>query len=226
MTHGLEVSRKVYAPDVGGWCRFVEFMTNHTSSPLTFELQVVGNLGSDGDEDFGPTSSGDSVVDSEDIWHTSVENDGGLSDPALGFLYPGGTVEIDEDDVDISFGDITVAPGATVAIVTFGFQDPTWGPLADIAAEMANLVSTAPDAYYQGMTATEIAQLLSVGGHAVFGDAGSVAPGAVVTVTVNSEIWTKTANSDGSFALLVSASTGDTVTVTTDLGRSETVTAQ
>jgi hypothetical protein len=226
MTHGLEVSRKVYAPDVGGWCRFVEFMTNHTASPLTFELQVRGNLGSDGYEIFGPTSSGDSVVDSEDIWHTSVENDGGNYDPALGFLYPAGTVEVDDDDVDISYGDITVAPGETIAIVTFGFQDPTWGPLADIAAEMANVVAAAPDAYYQGMTATEIAQLMNVGGYSVNGDAGSVASGAAVTITINSTVWTTTAASDGSFALLVSASAGDTVTITTDLGRSETLTAQ
>ena len=91
---------------------------------------------------------------------------------------------------------------------------------------MANVVAAAPDAYYEGMTATEIAQLANVGGYAVNGDAGSVAPGALVTIGINSMVWTTTAASDGSFAVLVSASAGDTVTITTDLGRSETLTAQ
>jgi hypothetical protein len=76
------------------------------------------------------------------------------------------------------------------------------------------------------MTATEIAQLANVGGYTVNGDAGSVASGAVVTITINSMVWTTPAASDGSFAVLVSASAGDTVTITTDLGRSETLTAQ
>jgi hypothetical protein len=226
LTHGLEVSRKVYAPDVGGWCRFVEFVTNHTAAPLTFELEVEGNLGSDGDEIFGPTSSGDAVVDSADIWHTSVEDDGGDSDPALGFLYPGGTVEVDEDDIDISYGEITLAAGQTLAVVTFGFQDPTWGPLADIGAEMAHVVAAAPDVYYEGMTAAEIAQLINVGAYGLSGDAGAVAPNAVVTIIIDALLWTTTADSDGSFSALVDASPGDTVTVTTDLGRSETLTAQ
>jgi len=226
LTHGLSVTRKVQPGATGGWCRFVEFMTNHTASPLTFELQVQGNLGSDGEEIWGPTSSGDSAVDSEDIWHTSVENDGGYSDPALGFLYPEGTVEVDEDDVDISYGDITVSAGETVAVVTFGFQDPTWGPLADIAAEMATVVAAAPDAYYEGMTAAEIAQLINVGGYKVTGDAGSVAPGALVTITINSTVWATTASTDGSFAESVDAGPGDTVTISTDLGRSETTTVQ
>ncbi|MEO0322694.1 MAG: collagen-like protein, partial [Myxococcota bacterium] len=94
---GLRVARKVYVPAAGRYARFLEVLTNTTASDLSVQVEVSGDLGSDGDEVYGPASGGQVTLRDNADWHTSVE-DGGGGDPALGFLYPGGVATLDEDD--------------------------------------------------------------------------------------------------------------------------------
>ena len=127
-----------------------------------------------------------------------------------------------------AFSSTKATAGTTVAIVHFGFQDPSRGPLEDIAMEIQTLEDMAPDAYYAGLTATEIGQLLFIGDYAVTGGAGAVAPNAAVTITNTTAGGTATVNahSDGSFgAPFPGVTPGDMVQITTDLGRDETITA-
>ncbi|MFT5358588.1 MAG: hypothetical protein ACI9KE_005827, partial [Polyangiales bacterium] len=215
---GLTVSRKVYIPETGRFARFLEVLTNTTADAITVDVLIDGNLGSDSEEVFGPSNAS---------WHTSVENGGG-DDPALGFLYPGATVVLDGDDVDYTFASVTIAPGATVSIVHFGFQDFADYDMDSIAAEMDLVLTTFPDEYFAGLTAAEIASVLGYFNNAtVSGPAGTVAPFAEVTLT-NEElaaVVTTTAASDGSFSAALAAASGDTIRITTDLGRDETIMA-
>jgi len=227
-TFALIVTRKIHVGATGGWCRFVEFVTNPTDTTSTHQIVVGGNLGSDGYEDYGPSSSGDNIPDASDSWHTSVEDDGSYEDPALGFLYPTAVLSIDDDDLEFTYPATSILPGETIAIASFGFQDPTWGPLENIAAEISALESTVPNEYFAGLTETEIGQLVNLGGYAVTGAAGAVAPNAIVTIrnTNTDASLTRTARVDGSFKTLMNITAGDILEITTNLGRSETITAE
>lgn len=224
-TFALVVTRKVHIGATGGWCRFVDFMTNVSDTDSTHTATISGNLGSDGYEVYGPTSSGDNVVDAFDNWHTSLEVYSSGSDPALGFSYRNAATTAVDDDLEFIYPAMTILPGTTVAIATFGFQDPTWGPMENIADTLNQLQVNAPNEYFVGLTAEEISQLVNVDGFVVSGTAGSVAPGALVTLTNSNtgvSLVTK-AKIDGSYAVIYKATSGDTIEVTTNYGRSDSL---
>jgi len=99
----------------------------------------------------------------------------------------------------------------------------------DLAQLMASLEQTHPSIYFTGMTANEIADsnfLFLDNPNNVVGGAGSVAPGAFVTVshTVTGLMASVAAAMDGSFKLSFPTDSGDELELTTDLGRQDTLT--
>src|SRR5262249_26116763 len=56
---GASVTRKIYVPADQGFARFLEIVTNPGTTPLTVNVPLLTNLGSDGFESFVRTSSGD-----------------------------------------------------------------------------------------------------------------------------------------------------------------------
>ena len=86
---GLDVTRKVYVSPDMAWVRWTEVLANPTGADITVQVQIEGNLGSDESTELAhATSSGDDAVGPGDEWLTSHWD---LSDPALGFLFPGAT---------------------------------------------------------------------------------------------------------------------------------------
>ncbi|MEX2196967.1 MAG: thrombospondin type 3 repeat-containing protein [Thermoleophilaceae bacterium] len=156
---GLQVSRKVYSPAAGpGFIRWLDVLHNPGSAPISTAMRFTGNLGTDAAPDppataVFATSSGDAVAGPADSWAAS--DDGGGGDPQIVHVWddagPGAADRADvvtladgDEDVEMRYGGVTIAPGATAAFM-----------------HLAALRSTRADA-------TAAAQMLSVGGGMVF----------------------------------------------------------
>ena len=221
---GLSVSRRIFVPEEGRFARFLETLTNTTASAITLDVAIEGNLGSDDSEIFGPAFNGSVDLAGNLNWHTS--QDAFNSDPALGFFYPGAVAVLSGDNFEYTYSDVTIPAGQTVTIVHFAFQDVTSLDIDGVAEEIDLLFTTAPDLYFEGLTETEIDQVLGFFNNAgISGPAGTVAPGAEVTATntTTNVSATGTANDDGSFAITINAESGEAIQITTDLGRDETL---
>ena len=130
---GLSVYRKVYFPEDRNWVRYLEILYNPTGSPITVDVIISSNLGSDNYARVVMTSSGDTIADKNDYWAVSdgEYNDHVKSDPSLAFNWdgPGGTKRVDflKDKDNNGYGEytyswenVTVNPGQTVVLMHFG----------------------------------------------------------------------------------------------------------
>ncbi len=128
---GLTVSRKVYFPEDRNWVRYLEILKNPTGSPITVEVRVYSNLGSDGSTRVVTTSSGDTIANKNDYWTVSDDGLGTTKyDPSLAFVFDGpkGAKRVDDlyelsdhnDNISYKWKNVTVNPGQTVVLMHFG----------------------------------------------------------------------------------------------------------
>lgn len=146
---GLDVQRRVYVPAADEFARWYDTFTNTTGAPITFFANKANNLGSDGDTTIDTSSDGDAVVEVTDLWSTSFEAfDGGGSsfDPRLGHVYQGEGAPTTLAAIDFTDGEntpswsyqLTVDPGATVAVVQYATGQPN---LPDARSQSATLAA-------------------------------------------------------------------------------------
>lgn len=130
-TPGVDLSRNIYVPSTEGWARFVDSATNNGPFPVTYTFSVYSDYGSDISTNVVATSSGDTVLSTEDRWlHT---NGGSQSSPEIGFVFGNSTTTDGPSSATVSGDDatvqhtVTIQPGETVSIMYFGVQntDPT-----------------------------------------------------------------------------------------------------
>jgi len=146
---GLTVQRRVYVADPAGthpadansFVRYYDTLHNPTAGAITVQIRYgsaapgYNNLGSDSSTSCHGTSSGDTIMDTTDLWVTTDDTDGS-GDPSLGFLMNGnGASEVidyvalnpytsgSSDELMWAFDDVTVPAGGTVAFLTFMIQD-------------------------------------------------------------------------------------------------------
>ncbi|KYC46560.1 MAG: hypothetical protein APG11_01811 [Candidatus Methanofastidiosum methylothiophilum] len=90
---GLNVQRKIFVPSTENWARYLEIIHNPTGSPITANVSVYGNLGSDYNTYILRTSDGDSDLEATDFWAVTDdfgdENGGVGSDPSLAHVWDG-----------------------------------------------------------------------------------------------------------------------------------------
>jgi len=143
---GLNVKRKVFVPATENWARYLEIIHNPTGSPITANVRIYGDLGSDSgtyliktsSADYSPPlliTSGGLVLDPNNFWAATDdagdENGGAGSDPSLAHVWDGpkGKDHIDYlrfygfDDLEYFWNNVTVAPGQTVVIMHFAVQE-------------------------------------------------------------------------------------------------------
>ncbi len=191
--HGLQVQRKLYvrpSAQTGGLpgVRILDLLTNNGATAVTTSVQVgdladnyAAGLGSDENTAVRASSSGDLTAAAGDTWFVTSDHTGitGNSDPALAFVVDGpgaltpastiqvggGSVATPEDNL-IWRHQVTIAPGETVALMSFVVQadaatSATQAVEADaLAASRARAYLAAPaDQLYTGMSAAEIAAL-------------------------------------------------------------------
>ena len=131
---GLDVSRKFYVPtaaqgDTLGFIRIQDILTNPTGAPITVNVGVRSDIGSQTTVGTYETSSGDADLTTADFWAlTTNEPSGGM--PALTHVFDGigGTEHVDsisivEDFLYWEWRDITVPPGETKILMYFAAQD-------------------------------------------------------------------------------------------------------
>jgi len=184
---GLNVSREIFVPATGGnFVRFLNVFTNPTLNPITVDITIGGNLGSNGLTIVTGSSDGDNLAEPTDTWFTTDDSNNGAGDPSLGHVLQGlgasetldsithsflgtpfnyfyGTLTFPADGVyrvdsffDI-FTNVTIDPGETVSIMLFGIQDSN---NANAIAEATSL-ATLPSVALAGLTQAERSQIIN-----------------------------------------------------------------
>lgn len=139
---GVEVSRKVYAnldadyTNKQFFARWLEILTNNTANPITVNVVIGGNLGSDSTTNVIASQDGDLLPEADDNWIVTGDNTASATtfgDPLVGHIFDGnGGVE----DMDNLVGLVTTAPTA------LNFRTAGWTTTAYTVSAMTRGLST------------------------------------------------------------------------------------
>jgi hypothetical protein len=157
VVHNLQLARKIYSPDAGGFVRYLEEIQNPGSSPVVVSLTISGNLGSD-------NNTRVVVLPSQTNFTYAVTDQSGICcDPLLAHVFSGAsstlavpTVQFipTNDNVFYRWDNITVPAGQTVILMHFGVQRPP-SDLTGTKAQAASLVNLTDPNELTGMSAAE-----------------------------------------------------------------------
>ena len=144
-TGGIQLSRKIYVPVDQSYARFLEIVTNTSASTVNFTVPIYTNLGSDRNERFNLTSSGDTAVSTADNWLITDDSFAGTSggDPVVTHVVAGDGARVrpasfsgGNGSGEVSYRyNLTLAPGETQIIMHFASQ----------AASQATALARAPE---------------------------------------------------------------------------------
>lgn len=159
----VSISRKIFVPDDDGYARFLEIVTNTSGAPLTFQVPIYTNLGSDGTTgELVTTSSGDNIFTTADQWILTDDSDGS-NDPTMLHIIagPGGagptTVNATGSGSVAYTYSVTLQPGETKIVMHFAAQSAN---RATALAKAESLVALERGAL-SGMTAEELRQVVN-----------------------------------------------------------------
>ncbi len=155
----LVVQRKLFVSPEEVYGRWLEILTNTTDQPVSAEIAVFGNLGSDDHTYIVATSDGDTELETSDSYVITGDNDG--SDPFVGHVWnSNGTVDgIDEvfqrsEDYRYAWTDITIPANSTVTYIHFAIQTTD----SELAKETADALLSFPPNAREAMSSEEISQ--------------------------------------------------------------------
>jgi Ca2+-binding RTX toxin-like protein len=160
--NGVEVRRKIYVPEDQSWARFLEIVTNTSSSTVDYTVNLSTNLGSNGETVLVNTSNGDTVFNTDDNWLVTDDFDGS-GDPTMlhviagedGSLRPN-TASLSFDDVNFAYN-LTLDPGQTLIVMHFAAQNPDQATALAKAPELTDLELDA----LAGMSEEELQQVVN-----------------------------------------------------------------
>lgn len=162
---GLDVTRKGYVPETGGYARLAEYFTNTTDATITRTITLSTNLGSDSGTRILKTSSGDLQSSTADNWIITDDGTDGGGDPAVlhffsmdGALQQPASVSLAGDILTYTF-EVTLRAGQTKSLVHYIAQNQALKPLTDLAA---NLSKSQAGYLTNGATDTEVAEAVNV----------------------------------------------------------------
>ena len=169
----LHVFRKVFVPDNEQFARWLNYFTNFSGAPVTFNVITANNLGSDADTVIVSSSTGSNAspfTDTSATWVTTFQNWGSpaanrSSDPRLGHVMQGVGAPVPVSLVNFVNGQdkpfwaytLTLQPGETKIIMTFVAVQPTKAAAAAKAAMLAG----APPIALQCMSPTDAAEVVN-----------------------------------------------------------------
>lgn len=232
LSSGVTLTRKMYVPENKDYVRFLDTFTNPTTSERTLNYRVTGDLGSDLTTTLFARGGDASIVKPTDRFagtFDTVEFDASVgyvwqdnSGIALSTLSMVGASA--PDLFEWNWNALNLAPGGVKSILYFSALSSLRDP-----GEFANtLRALADDPDMSNMTASEILTVVNFAPNRgnIYGSQGSVVAGSTVTVTnltqnVSAQVPAK---SDWSFFVPLQASPGDTVTIVSSDGLSETLT--
>ncbi len=146
----LTVERDIYVPDDARFARYMEILRNDTDAPISTNVRIYGQFGSDGATNLIGESSGDGVFGPEDDWFSTDDNSDGGGDPSMAHILSGFRARIEptnaqqfsSDDWEYDF-DVTVEPGETVIIMHFATQNPNRAAALENAQAIVDLPAVA-----------------------------------------------------------------------------------
>lgn len=160
---GLEVSRRIFVPTNANFARYLQILHNPTGSPITVDVEIYSNLGSDGGTVLRATSSEDMIATTDDDWIVTSDDDpDGDGDPVMTSVWRGAGETRGIDDFSYSTGsyswywiDVEVPAGGTVILVHVGAMALS----VDDAIDIAESIHSGAECglMIQGMSAAEIA---------------------------------------------------------------------
>jgi len=155
--HNLQVSRKIFSPDAGGFARYLEVLQNPGTTPVVVSLTISGNLGSD-------NNTRVVVAPSQTNFTYAVTDQNGICcDPLLAHVFGGTsstlavpTVQFitTNDNVFYRWDNISIPAGQTVILMHFAVQRPP-SDLTGTKAQAAGLVNLTDPNAVSGMSAAE-----------------------------------------------------------------------
>ena len=215
---GLNVSRKIYVPEMGGdYVRYLDTITNPGATDATVTVSIEGNLGSNATTNVYATSSGDMALGASDAWFGTDDATDGGGTPSLAHVAMGaGGSEVrlasaptltgsfsTLDELAWSFN-VTIPAGETVSFLTFGVQAST---RADAIAEARRLATLPSDAVV-GLDA-HLCDIVNFRANVQFDAPAVVDEGSDIPITVNvagcetaTPTWTWDTDDDGTFGEL------------------------
>ncbi|MCA1995102.1 MAG: hypothetical protein LDL41_24095, partial [Coleofasciculus sp. S288] len=158
---GIELTRKIYVPEDQSWARFLEIVTNTSSSTVNYTVDLYTNLGSDDSTVLVETSSGDTVFDTEDNWLVTDDFDGG-GDPTMLHVIAGedgirpNAASLSFDNLNYQYN-LTLAPGETQIVMHFAAQNPDQATALAKAPQLDDLELDA----LEGMSEEELQQVVN-----------------------------------------------------------------
>ncbi|NOZ83062.1 MAG: DUF11 domain-containing protein, partial [Euryarchaeota archaeon] len=162
---GLQVQRKVFVPATEHWARYLEILHNPTSAPISAQVRISGDLGSDSSTVVVNSSDGDSFAETGDRWFVTDDSCDGCGDPSLAHVFDGERAVVSASQVYAVNGDdnpsytwnVVVPAGGTVIIMHFAVQH-TSNANAVAAAEAINVLQKE---IISGMSAEELSSVLN-----------------------------------------------------------------
>lgn len=138
----FQVTRKVYIPETGDWARYYDLIINNSRRVQTAEVEIYGNLGSDGGTKLMGTSDNDSTIETTDTWFATDDYADGSGDPSLahvfrrvkGRLRPE-QVTLERDNISIRF-ELRLPPRGKKALVIYAVQTNTSAKAQQIAEDL------------------------------------------------------------------------------------------
>lgn len=151
---GLTVWRIVYVPESSGnWARYLEVLENTGSTDISTTVRITGNFGSDGSTVVPGTSSGDTVVSTDDIWFATDDSSDGGGDPSLAHVvggestpFPPSVLSLSSDSLTYEWN-VTVPAGGRVAILHYAIQTGN----REASMEEARRLVMGPDDAFVGL---------------------------------------------------------------------------
>ena len=159
---GVEVLRKIYVPDDQGFARYLEVVTNNSATVQNYSVAISSNLGIGQVAMLVADSSGDDVLDNNDLWSITDDADGTGAPAILHFV--GAAQGIRADNFSVTTGssidfryDLLLDPGETQIVMHFVAQSASRADALFKATELTKLGLDATE----GMSAEEIQQIVN-----------------------------------------------------------------
>ncbi|HEY2359977.1 MAG TPA: carboxypeptidase regulatory-like domain-containing protein, partial [Candidatus Angelobacter sp.] len=155
--HNLQVARKIYSPDAGGFVRYLEEIQNSGTTPVVVSLTISGNLGSDNNTRIVVSPA------QTNFTYAVTDQNGICCDPLLAHVFGGAsstlpvpTVQFVQtnDNVFYRWDNISISAGQTVILMHFGVQRPP-SDLVGTKSQAAALVNLTDPNAISGMSAAE-----------------------------------------------------------------------
>jgi len=158
---GLLGSRSIYVSDTLGYARFLDTITNTTSTALTYTYNLRSTLGSGFSTQIVATSDGDSLFEVTDTYISTDDRSLSGGDTTVTHILHDGdfgptSVSLGIYSVDVVYN-LNIEPGESVSLLSFGFQNRT---ASDAASEVTNFQTNQID-YLEGLSVEEMSRILN-----------------------------------------------------------------